>query len=203
MSQYSHFCEKCGWSSIDTRGGYLNCPSCGTSNRIVSTDLNTTSNLYRLDCQNCGWSSGPTTKGGISACPRCGKGYGYIQSSNLSSSSSSSTPSSVSSSTSSNSSNSDSGCALYLILLLFGIILIVLPGSLITMLLDVWVQFETGFWAWFWVIAFCLGVFLLCGFDYKKYLIFDAILVVICSILCNCIEKFSPFSWSWSHLFWG
>lgn len=64
------------------------------------------------------------------------------------------------------------------------------PGLLVTMLFGT----ATG-WSWFWGILISLVVFAFCGGDWKKYLVVDAVIIILCALLCWMIDSFSPFTY--------
>lgn len=194
----------------------MSCPVCGEQHRVISNSLETTSQLYNLVCRKCGWSSGPTIHGGIATCPSCHNNH-CCTSNKVSLGGSSSNAGSSSSYTSSSSSSSSSDDiqnlkgGLYLLLLVaaiflvgvvvvYGTFLLLFPGVLTTMLVDVWADFDSTGWVWTWCIVFSLVAFLFCGFNWKKYLVFDICLILLFLLLTWIISDFNPFEWSVDHM---
>ena len=83
----------------------------------------------------------------------------------------------------------------YLAALILGYTLIFFPGAMITMLFNNWIDFEPGWGQWFCGVGMSLLVFLFCGFNWKKYLVLDIILVSICSII-GWLSSFSPWAFA-------
>ena len=81
------------------------------------------------------------------------------------------------------------------------IVLLFFPGVLTTMWIVNISDLESRFWKWIIIVAVSLFVFMLCGFNPKRYLILDAIIVAICIILALCIEEFMPIKWGLFHMF--
>lgn len=78
---------------------------------------------------------------------------------------------------------------------LLGYTFIFFPGAMITMLLNNWIDFEPGWGQWFCGVGMSLLMFLFCGFNWKKYLVLDIILVSICSII-GWLSSFSPWAFA-------
>lgn len=128
---YSHLCEKCGYTAVDERPSYFQCPSCGVASRTVHTKLADNNYrppyLYEHNCTKCGWSSPPTERGGL-YCPNCGSSSVRTNRLTYSSTSSISSYSSSSSSSSSTSSSStDKGAEI-----LFLYVTVFTIGSMVT-----------------------------------------------------------------------
>lgn len=146
-------------------------------------------------CHICGWTSG-TTEACFSQCPSC-KHYSltwtYLPDNSTVSSSPSYSSSSSSSSSSGASSEDTKGAVLIVVVVAAAIAIASLaffPGLLVTML------FGTGtLWSWIWGVLISLVVFVCCGGDWKKYLVVDACVIVICALLCWMIDSFEPFSY--------
>ena len=131
-------------------------------------------------CSKCGWSSGPVKpNSSFWTCPVCGS---MTTSNHLG----------VTAEEKAENKSTDQLMLLFLALaaLVCGVVLAFFPGLLVTML------FGTGtLWSWIWGVLISLVVFVCCGADWKKYLVVDAVVIVICALLCWMIDSFEPFSY--------
>ncbi len=93
--------------------------------------------------------------------------------------------------------DSDSGCWLLVLIVLAVLValyFVLMPGILLTMLMDSWIGIDSRFWLWFWSITFTLAVLLCCKFDLAKYAILDAITVTAVLIVSWIVDAFCPWS---------
>lgn len=136
-------------------------------------------------CNNCGWSSGPVSdkdSSKFTLCPICGKittknelGTSEVDRSNA------------------QQEKEAFITVAAMVAIVVASVLAFFPGLLVTML------FGTGpLWSWIWGILISLVVFVCCGADWKKYLVVDACIIAICTLLCGLIESFSP----WTYMFY-
>ena len=91
-------------------------------------------------------------------------------------------------------------CCGVLIISLLLIPLVLFPGALVVMFIDIWAQFNSTFWVWYWTVLFSFVIFYLTDCNCVKYLIIDGSLIITMFIMSMVLKDFHPFKWVSDHL---
>lgn len=73
-------------------------------------------------------------------------------------------------------------------------LLLLYPGALLLMLLHKFIDIDSSFWNWLLCIILSYGVYIMMKCNLIKYLLVDAGLIFLTTIVCWCVEPFKPWS---------